>query len=106
MRQLNCISKSIDGAECVAACAERDDFRLTRDQSLEVAPIELPGFGVHLRDVERYASFDYQSLPGRDVRMMFELGNHDLIAWAKRASQRARQVINHRSRIRTERDFV
>src|ERR1041384_7729660 len=105
MRQLNCISKSIYGAERVTSCAEGDDLRFVRDQSLEVAPIELPGFSVHLRDVERYASLDHQSLPRRDVRMMFEFGNHDLVAWAKRATERARQVINHRSRIRTERDF-
>ena len=38
--------------------------------------------------------------------MMFELSNHYFIAWAKRASDRARQVIDHRRRVRTEGDFV
>src|SRR5256885_17001936 len=106
MRQLDRLSESIDGAKRVASRSERDDFCFVRDQSLEVAPIELPSFRIHLRDVQRYPSLDYQSLPWSDVRMMFEFSNHHFIAWAKCSSERARQVIDHRGRIRTEGDLV
>src|SRR5689334_7254973 len=106
MRQFNCVTESIYRAERVTSRAKRDDLCLVRDQPLEVAPIELPSLSIHLRDVECDTSLDYQSLPRRDVRMMFEFGDHHFIARSQRTSQRARQVIDHRGRIRPERDLA
>ena len=50
MRQLNCAAKIVDRTERVAAGTEGHYFRLLRNQSLEIVPIQLAGFGIHLRD--------------------------------------------------------
>src|SRR5216684_7035890 len=106
MSEFNRAAIVIHRAERVASGAEGHDFCFLRNQSLKVAPVKLAGFGIHLCDIQSNPAFDDQRLPGRNVRMMLEFGDDDLIAWTKRAAEGPREVINHRCRVGTEDDFV
>ena len=44
-------SNIVDRTECVAASPDGHDLCLLRNQSLEIAPIELARLRIHLRDV-------------------------------------------------------
>src|SRR5260370_42662208 len=91
----------IHRAERVASGPEGHDFCFLRNQSLKVAPAELARFGIHLGDIQSNPAFDDQRLPGRNVRMMLEFGDDDLIAWTKSAAEGPREVIDHRLRVCT-----
>src|SRR6266550_5588937 len=90
----------------IASGAERHDLSLLTNQSLEIVPIKLAAFRIHLRDIQSYPTLNHQRLPGRNVSVMLEFGNNDLIARPECATQRARQMINHRRRVWTEHDFT
>src|SRR2546428_14159370 len=90
VRQLDRATKIVDRAKCIAAGAEGHYFRLLRNQPLEIVPIELAGFRIHLREIQGYTALFEQCLPGRDISVMFQFSCDDFIAWTDRASQRAR----------------
>src|SRR5437588_10367595 len=102
MCELYCAPIIVNSSQGIAARPERDDFGSRGNQSLKIIPIELSRFGIHLCDVEPNPALNFKRLPRRNVRMMLEFSNHNLIARPQRASERARQVIDHRSRIRGE----
>src|SRR6266404_74086 len=106
MSEFNRAAIVIHRAERIASGAEGHEFCFPRNQSLKVAPVELAGFGIHLCDIQPKPAFDDQRLPGRNVRVMLEFGDDDLISWKKRAAECPREVIDHRRRVWTEDDFV
>ena len=56
--------------------------------------------------MQGHAALLHQCLPGRDVRVMFEYRDDDLIAGSERPAESTRQVIDHRRRVRTKNDFI
>ena len=106
MRKFNRAAVIVHRAQRVAARAERHDFRPLCNQSLDVAPVELPGLGIHLCDIQPNPAFNLQRLPRGNVRVMLEFSDDDLVTGTKRTAERPRQVIDHRRRVGTEDDFV
>ena len=90
MRQLDGATKIVDRTKRVAASTEGHYFRLLRNQSRKIVPVQLAGFRIHLRKLQGYTALFDQGLPGRDVSVMFQFSCDDLIAWTQRASQGAR----------------
>ena len=90
MRQLDGATKIVDRTKRVAASTEGHYFRLLRNQSRKIVPVQLAGFRIHLRKLQGYTALFDQCLPGRDVSVMFQFSCDDLIAWTQRASQGAR----------------
>src|SRR6266850_2789957 len=106
MGQFNRATVIIHRSQRIAARAERHDLSILIDQALEIIPIKLSAFEIHLRHIQRYPTLDHQRLPWRNVSVMLELSDNDFIARPECAAQRARQVIDHRRRVRTEHDFI
>src|SRR6266852_9566293 len=98
MSELNRATVIIHRSQRIAARAERYDFSILIDQTLEIIPIKLAAFGIHLRHMQSYTTLNHQRLPGRNVSVMLELSDNDFIARPERATQRARQMIDHRRR--------
>src|SRR5260370_42087697 len=96
----------IHRAQRVASRSERHDLCLVAYQTLEVVPIKLTCFGIHLRDVQGYPALNHQRLPGRNVSVVLELGDHDFISRAKLTTQSSRQMIDHCRRVWTEHDSI
>ncbi len=106
MSHFHCATIIVYRAERIAPSAERHNFRFTGNQSLEIVPIKLSRFRVHLRHFQGQTPFGYQRLPRRHVRMMLEFGDDDLVTASQRATKGPRQVIDHRRRVRTKDNFV
>src|SRR5688500_14422144 len=73
------LTHRIDGAQRVRNVAERDDTRPMsqhRSQSVEIdSPVTC-----QLADAETRAALDRQLLPGDEVRVMLERGDHYVVA--------------------------
>ena len=94
MRQLHRPAIIVHRSQCVAACAEGHDFRAPGHQLCKMVPIQLAAFRIHLRDIEPHPALNLKRLPRRNIRVMLELSNDDLVARPQRASERSRQVID------------
>ena len=71
-----------------------------------MVPIELARFGNHLNHADRAAAFLLERAPGRDVRVMIQLGDDDLVARFVAAAERAREMEGERGHVRAEDDLV
>ena len=80
VRQFNRAAKIVHRSQRITTGAERNHLCLLRDQPLEIVPIQLARFRIHLRDSQRDAAFDLERLPGSDVRVMLQFGDHDFVA--------------------------
>ncbi len=71
-----------------------------------MVPIELARFGNHSRHPNDAAALLLERAPGRDVRMMVQLRDHDFVARSVAAAERAREVEGERGHVRAEGDLV
>src|SRR5882762_10006637 len=106
MSHFNRATIIIHRTQRVASRTERYDLSPFADQTLEVAPINLARFGIHLRNVQVYAALNYQRLPGCNISVVLEFGDHDFVSRTKLTTERARQMIDHRRGIRAEHNFI
>ena len=80
--------------------------RPRRDQSLEIAPVQLAGTGDHARRPHRYAALARERLPRRDVGMVVEFCDNDFVCRAPAAAERPCHMERQRGHVRAEPDFV
>ena len=94
-----------DRADGVRGPRERDDLRLLRDLRLEIAVVEravlLAQVGVAHDEVEVVGELE----PGRDVRVVVEARDDDLVACGKVAAERSREREVERRHVLAEADL-
>jgi hypothetical protein len=86
--------------------ADRHELRAGRDGGLERAGDELARGRVEPHGPDRDAALDGERAPGVRVGVVVELRDHDLVAGAPRAAERAREVVRQRRHVRPERDLL
>ena len=79
-------------AEGVRRRADRHEPGLRRERTLERRPIELPRLEQQRDRADRDPTLASEGRPGRDVGMVVELGNHDLVARPPAPTERARKM--------------
>ena len=93
------------GPDGVRGHGERDDARALGQERREVVVVELELVG-HARDADDDPEVVRELEPGRDVGVVVERGDDDLVALAQRPRERAREQEVERGHARAERDLV
>ena len=92
-------------AQSVRGRADGDDPCARADFRLEVVPVERARLCVHTHDAQDYLALALKRLPRRDVGVMIQLRDDDLVARRERSTKRARDVVGERRRVRAEDDL-
>ena len=95
-------ARSVSVPSAFEAAPTATSLRAGVDLALEVVPVERARLGLHTHDVNLDAALAFERLPRRDVGVVVELRDDDLVAGLERAAERARDVEGERRRVRAE----
>jgi len=93
-------------ADRVRRGADRQDLRPGVERRFQARPIQPAVVQLHLHGAYGYAAIALQRAPGRDIAVMVELRDDDLVALAKLPSDRAGEMEGEARHVLPERDFV
>ena len=95
----------VDGADRVRRVADGDDLRLMVDQGKQLVDVERAVLASKVGDTDNRTGL-LQGLPGGEVGVVIEIGQHDLIAGLELPPQGAAERESQAGHVGTENGFV
>src|SRR5262249_36168828 len=79
----------VDSAERIRRGADRDEAGARRDRAFHLGKVELTSRGIKRHDANRDATLALDRTPWRDVALMIEVGDDDLVLCFPSSPERA-----------------
>ena len=95
----------VDGADGVGGGADGQELRARAEGAMEVVFVEAAFGGKEADALHRDAAIALEGAPGIHVRVMVELGHHDLVARSPVAAEGAREVEGERRHVGAKYDL-